>query len=74
MIVVGLPYSAEGLKDISEPRGGSPLGAGALAGGDGSRQPSETEIELARFQGRHVATVSADIVAGRKMHSTKQGA
>jgi len=66
MIVVGLPYSAKGLTDLSEVRGGSPLGAGTLAGADGSRQPSETELELARFQGRHVATVSAEVIAGRR--------
>ena len=66
MIVVGLPYSAKGLTDLSEVRGGSPLGAGTIAGADGSRQPSETELELARFQGRHVATVSAEVIAGRR--------
>lgn len=65
MIVVGLPYSAQGLTDLSQVRGGSPLGAGTLAGADGSRQPSATELELARFQGRHVATVSAEVLAGR---------
>lgn len=66
MIVVGLPYSADGLTDLSEVRGGSPLGAGTIAGADGSRKPSETELELARFQGRHVATVSAEVVVGRR--------
>ncbi len=76
MIVVGLPYSAEGLKDLSEVRGGSPLGAGTIAGADGSRQPSDTELGLARFQGRHVATVSAEVIAGRRslaaeIHSQK---
>lgn len=65
MIVVGLPYSAEGLTDLSEVRGGSPLGAGTIAGADGSREPSDLELELARFQGRHVATISAQVVAGR---------
>lgn len=59
MIVVGLPYSCQELMDISQPRGGSPLGAGMLAGSDGSRQPSETELAMAKFQGKHVAeTVS----------------
>jgi NAD(P)H dehydrogenase (quinone) len=66
MIVVGLPYSAKGLTDLSEVRGGSPLGAGTIAGADGGRQPSETELELARFQGRHVATVTAEVLAGRR--------
>jgi NAD(P)H dehydrogenase (quinone) len=67
MIVVGLPYSAKGLTDISEVRGGSPLGAGTIAGGDGNRQPSDLELELARFQGRHVATLCADINIGRRV-------
>ena len=55
MLVVGLPYSCQELVDISQPRGGSPLGAGMLAGADGSRQPSDTELSMARFQGKHVA-------------------
>lgn len=55
MIIVGLPYSAEGLSNVSEVRGGSPYGAATIAGPDGSRQPSDLERELARFQGEHVA-------------------
>ncbi len=66
MIVVGLPYNAKGLSDLSEVRGGSPLGAGTIAGPDGSRQPNDIELELARFQGRHVATVCAEVIAGRQ--------
>ncbi len=58
MVVVGLPYSCQDLADISQPKGGSPLGAGMLAGGDGSRQPSETELSMARFQGKHVAEIT----------------
>ena len=54
-IVVGLPYAATGLMDLSALKGGSPLGAGTIAGPKGERQPSATELELARFQGRHVA-------------------
>ena len=57
MIVVGLPYSCQELADISQAKGGSPLGAGMLAGGDGSRQPSETELSMAQFQGKHVAGI-----------------
>jgi NAD(P)H dehydrogenase (quinone) len=72
MIVVGLPYSAKGLTDLSEVRGGSPLGAGTIAGGDGKRQPSDTELELALFQGRHVATMCAEIVAGRQSLATQE--
>ncbi len=61
MVIVGLPYSCPQLSDISAMRGGSPYGAGTLAGGDGSRQPSENELAQARFQGRHVATIAAKL-------------
>lgn len=61
MIYVGLPYSAPGLDDVSEVKGGSPWGAGTIAGGDGSRQPSDKELALARFQGKHVATITAKL-------------
>ena len=63
MVVVGLPYAAPELTDISETRGGSPLGAATIAGADGSRQPSEKELSLARFQGRHVAQIAAKLAA-----------
>lgn len=63
MIYVGLPYSAPELTDISEVRGGSPYGAGTIAGADGSRQPSEKELSLARFQGKHVAGIAAKLTA-----------
>lgn len=63
MVVVGLPYAAPELTDISETRGGSPLGAATIAGGDGSRQPSEKELSLARFQGRHVAQIAGKLAA-----------
>ncbi len=59
MIVVGLPYAAKGQMRLDEITGGSPYGATTIAGGDGSRQPSENELELARFQGRHVAGIAA---------------
>ncbi|ELA8350247.1 NAD(P)H:quinone oxidoreductase [Vibrio alginolyticus] len=57
-IVVGLPYSAEELTDISEVKGGSPLGAACIAGPDGSRQPSQKELALAKFQGNHVSAIT----------------
>ena len=57
-IYVGLPYSCPELTDISEVKGGSPLGAGTIAGADGSRQPSAKELAQARFQGKHVAEVA----------------
>ena len=55
MIVVGLPYACQDLLNISEVKGGSPLGAATIAAPDGSRQPSEIELRMARFQGKHVA-------------------
>ena len=61
MVIVGLPYAAEGLADISEVRGGSPYGAGTIAGPDGSRQPSDLELSLAEYQGKHVATIAAKL-------------
>lgn len=63
MVVVGLPYSCGELTDISEVKGGSPLGAGTIAGADGSRSPSEKELEMARFQGNHVATLAQKLSA-----------
>src|SRR6185503_15605900 len=53
MIIVGLPYSCPNLMIMTEITGGSPYGASTLAGGDGSRQPSENELKIARFQGIH---------------------
>jgi len=58
MVVVGLPYSCKELTDVSAPRGGSPYGAGTIAGPDGSRQPSANELAQARFQGKHVAEIT----------------
>lgn len=59
MIVVGLPYACRELLDISQVHGGSPYGAGTIAGSDGSRSPSTNELAQARFQGRHVASIAA---------------
>ena len=58
MIIVGVPYSCQEIMTMSEITGGSPYGASTLAGGDGSRQPSENEIKIALFQGAHVAEVA----------------
>jgi NAD(P)H dehydrogenase (quinone) len=55
MVIVGLPYSFQGQMTMDEITGGSPYGATTIAGGDGSRQPSENELAGARFQGEEVA-------------------
>lgn len=58
MVIVGVPYSCPGLLDTSAVSGGTPYGATTLAAGDGSRTPSESELAIARFQGRHVAEIA----------------
>ena len=61
-VVVGLPYAFQGQMRIDEITGGSPYGASTIAGGDGSRMPSENELEGARFQGSHVAKITSKLV------------
>ena len=63
MIIVGVPYSCKELMALDEVTGGSPYGAGTLAGGDGRRQPSENELAIARFQGTHVANIVNKLLA-----------
>ena len=63
MVIVGLPYSAKEQMTLEEIVGGSPYGAATIAGGDGSRTPSETELGLARFQGRHVAEMTVKLAS-----------
>lgn len=61
MVIVGLPYSFAGQAGVEEVKGGSPYGATTIADGDGSRQPSESELAGARFQGRHVAEIASKL-------------
>ena len=63
MIIVGVPYAEQRLLNMAEITGGSPYGASTLTGGDGSRQPSENELAIARYQGRHVATIAKKLAA-----------
>lgn len=58
LVIVGLPYSAQGQMGIGEITGGSPYGASTITGGDGKRMPSQNELELARFQGKHVTEIA----------------
>ena len=60
-IIVGLPYAFQGQMRMDEITGGSPYGASTIAGGSGERMPSENELEAARFQGRHVASIAAKL-------------
>jgi len=50
---------------MDETSGGTPYGASTLTGGDGSRMPSENELAIARYQGRHVATIASQLKRGR---------
>jgi len=63
MVVIGVPYAAKGLLNMSEITGGSPYGASTITDGDGSRLPSANELEIARFQGRHTAQIAAKLAA-----------
>ena len=60
-VIVGLPYSFQGQMRQDEITGGSPYGASTIAAGDGSRQPSANELDAARFQGKHVAQITAKL-------------
>jgi NAD(P)H dehydrogenase (quinone) len=62
MVIVGVPYSHKGLNEMDEISGGTPYGATTLAG-DGSRVPSANELDIARFQGRHVAEIASKLAA-----------
>jgi NAD(P)H dehydrogenase (quinone) len=63
MVIVGVPYAIPEMFNTTEMSGGSPYGATTIAGGDGSRQPSETELAIARFQGKHVAGIAVKLTA-----------
>jgi NAD(P)H dehydrogenase (quinone) len=63
MVVVGLPYAFTDQTRLDQVLGGSPYGASTITGGDGSRQPSQIELDAARYQGRHVAQVAAKLRA-----------
>ena len=64
MVIVGVPYSEARQMTLAEISGGSPYGASTITGGDGSRQPSENELAIARFQGKHVATLAKRLAGG----------
>lgn len=63
MVIVGVPYTCKQLSITDEICGGSPYGASTIAGSDGKRTPTHAELEIARFQGRHVAELA------KKLHS-----
>ena len=65
MIVVGLPYTFQGLMTLREVTGGTPYGASCVAGtGAESRMPTELELEMCRVQGEHVTRIATQLTAG----------
>lgn len=64
MVIVGVPYSEQRQMTLAEITGGTPYGASTITDGDGSRQPSENERAIARFQGKHVATIAQRLAGG----------
>ena len=64
MLVSGVPYAAQELLNLNEITGGSPYGASTIAGPKGERTPTENELAIARFQGKHVATLAAKLAGG----------
>jgi NAD(P)H dehydrogenase (quinone) len=63
MVIVGVPYTCSGLLKMDQITGGTPYGATTLAGADGSRRPSENELDIARYQGKHIAGLAAKIAS-----------
>eukprot|EP01027_Heterolobosea_sp_BB2_P008368 GEZU01012409.1.p1 GENE.GEZU01012409.1~~GEZU01012409.1.p1 ORF type:complete len:213 (+),score=85.08 GEZU01012409.1:88-726(+) len=64
--IVPVPFACADLSNVKEMQGGSPYGATTITGGDGSRLPSEGELRIAEFQGKHVATLAAQLAAGKE--------
>lgn len=67
MIIVGIPYSEPLLSKVDEMCGGGPYGASTIIGGDGLRWPSESELAIARTQGRHVAQITLSLKRGSRV-------
>ncbi|NLF31036.1 MAG: NAD(P)H:quinone oxidoreductase [Planctomycetes bacterium] len=66
MIIVGVPYAEKRLLNMEEVTGGTPYGATTMSGADGSRLPTENELAIAAYQGRHVATIATRLANGRR--------
>jgi NAD(P)H dehydrogenase (quinone) len=64
MVIAGVPYSTQQLSALDNISGGSPYGAGTIAGPRGERTPTGDELAIAHAQGRHITTLAAKL-AGR---------
>lgn len=63
LTIVGLDYGYAGQMGVDEVKGGSPYGASTIADGDGSRQPSEADLNGARYQGKRIAETAAKLAS-----------
>lgn len=70
MLIAGLPYTFAGQTTGDQVIGGSPYGAGTVAGADGENSPSEIDLAGARFQGAHIARLAAQLAAGAALLSS----
>lgn len=61
MVIVGVPFTESRLSNTETVSGGTPYGASTVGSGDGSRYPTENELAIARFQGKHVATIAKQL-------------
>ncbi len=66
MVIVGVPYAEPRLVQMEEISGGTPYGATTITGPTGARMPSEIELAIASYQGRHVAEIARALVSGRR--------
>jgi len=64
MVYIPIGYSNPALMS-DEVHGGSPYGAGTLAGPTGAKQPTPLELGVAEHQGKHIATITAALKAGK---------
>jgi len=58
LVFVGLPYSYQEQMRIDQITGGSPYGASTITGGLGERMPSENELVLAKYLGKHLTEIA----------------
>ncbi len=67
MVIAGMPYTFTGQTKRDGIIGGAPYGAGTIAGADGGLQPTETDLDGARFQGAHVARIATALSSARAL-------
>lgn len=61
MVCVGLPYSFTGQNAEDEITGCSPYGASTVAAHGKPAMPTKNELDGARYQGKHVATIASKL-------------